>query len=383
MKNKLMKVAWWVLACSVAGPTVVMAQLDGASERKALLAERRASAMEALAAARAGPARGVKTVRVDCDQGERIMSALAKHAGALVVEVRGICPEDVTIERSDVTLRGLDPAVDGIRGQSAEPARRGGLTLSHASRIVLENISVSDGPAHGVFAEYSSLTMVNCRTERNALCGVHISAASFLVAEAIVASANLTRGIHSELGAFGSCAGCTLEGNVQAALANEGGMLTLGNSVVSGPRGIWAQDAGSYVDVDCINFGSTQPCSVTSTGYAAQALNGGYAALFGPAFTGVLRATRGGRIDVVGARQQPLPGNKANSIGEFSVILTEAWDTYFPAISRTSLWGFSHALLYQTELLARLTCDGGSDAMSDLAYPASMVSTCKSVPVTP
>ncbi|MBI2835747.1 MAG: hypothetical protein HYX76_15105, partial [Acidobacteria bacterium] len=57
------------------------------------------------------------TVKVKCAQGDSINKAIGQHPNAesLVVEISGMCSENVVVTRDRVTLRGTDPAGDGIQ----------------------------------------------------------------------------------------------------------------------------------------------------------------------------------------------------------------------------------------------------------------------------
>ena len=380
-------VAVVLLLCSAALP--VSAQEDGTpvSRLRALKAERLAARPQAAAVAAAA-----KTVVVDCTKGSTISAALDKNIGPLVVEVRGTCKENLRIERSDLTLRGADPSTDGIQGVTATSQPIAAVELNYANRIVLENLFVSDSPSGGVATWWSELVMRNCRIERNLGTGVHISAASGLEGTELVVSNNGTVGINSQRVSWVTCTGCRLENNAStAATSRMGGFMTLWDTVVSGPGGIAAWDAGSYVDVDCVNVVSEYPCSINNTsGSVARAYGGGSTALWGVgAFTGLLTAP-GGEVAVFGG-QQTRPDNRANRINYFGRLTTgKAYDAdgaQFGGptrLAQTELDRFSHAVLdEQTELAENLVCRSGSDAWSDSAYPAAKVSSCANVPKAP
>jgi len=327
-----------------------------------------------------------KTVLVDCAKGGSISAALAKNTGPLVIEVRGICRENVRIERDDLTIRGANPASDGIRGVTADPQTAAALELYYANRTRLENFSVSDSPGAGVGAWWSQLVMLNCRIERNGYTGIIISATSALTGKELVVSSNW-RGISCQRGGWVQCTGCTLEGNANwAATSLLGGDMTLLDTVVSGGRGIWARDAGSYVDVDCGSVVSSYPCSIHVSGDAASAGSGGIAYLYVVGqFTGRVQAANGGRVYVYEGQQNPgtyLPNNIWNSGWlETGIALSGGSAT---TLGRTILWNFAHAILENaTQLLDTLECETGSDAWSDTPYPKAQVLNCVNVPTIP
>lgn len=387
MKRHLAAAAVVLLLCSAAVP--VAAQDDPAPvlRLRELKAERLAARPQAVTVAMAA-----KTVVVDCAKGGTITAALAKNTGPLVVEVRGTCRENVRIERSDLTLRGADPSVDGIQGVTATPQPNAALEFYYANRIVLENLFVTDSPSGGVGAWWSQLEMRNCRIAGNLGTGIHVSAASGLTGTELVVSNNTMIGIQSRRQGYVTCTGCRLEDNTAgAARSLDGGFMTLWDTVVSGPGGIAAYGAGSYVDVDCVNVVSEYPCSINNTqGSVARAYGGGSAALWGVgAFTGMLTAA-GGEVGVYGG-QQTRPDARANRISDFGrLTAAKAWDAdgvQFggpTALARTELDRFSHATLWEeTQLSETLVCRSGSDAWSDTPYPAAKVTGCEHVPIAP
>lgn len=90
----------------------------------------------------------VKTILVDCDKGDSINKALEEKADELIIEIRGMCRENVTISRDWVTFRGHDPEVDGIESQT-DDTFAGGLTPAvvawSANGVVLENLTLRGG----------------------------------------------------------------------------------------------------------------------------------------------------------------------------------------------------------------------------------------------
>src|SRR5712691_11791438 len=94
----------------------------------------------AFGAAHSAAARPVR-VRVDCDRGERIRAALRRSADELVIEVRGMCDEDVLVERDKVTLHGASPDRDGIR--STLSGAHAALMLRRSHDVVVENLKLT------------------------------------------------------------------------------------------------------------------------------------------------------------------------------------------------------------------------------------------------
>ena len=380
MRHPILLAVGILLICSAATPAAGQDERTPASRLRALKAERVAARPQAASAAVPG-----KTVAVNCTKGETISAALVKNTGPLVIELRGTCRENVLIERSDVTLRGADPASDGIQGVTSVPQPDAALAIYHANRIRLENLFVADSPGAGMGAWYSMLQMVNCRIARNGGTGIHISLSSLDGTELVV-SQNSGPGINSQRVGRVICLGCRLVDNAPAATVHTGGFMTLWDTEVSGNQGIHAIDAGSYIDVDCFTTVSNYPCSVNVQRNAIQAFGGGQAAVWGVgAFNGAVSAADGGLVGVYSS-QQTLPVGRINQIGDFARITTGKVDVGEPAavLGTTHLGLFARGVLYDaTELPGNFTCDSTADAWSDVPYPADKVGTCKNVPTTP
>ena len=91
---------------------------------------------------------GVTTVRIDCKKGGSINEALKVNAKELIIEIQGMCKENVTVSRDWVTLRGRDPKKDGIESQMADlysDGLRPAVVGWKASRLVLENLTLRGG----------------------------------------------------------------------------------------------------------------------------------------------------------------------------------------------------------------------------------------------
>ena len=72
--------------------------------------------------ARVAAAAATKTINVDCTKGDSVQEAIDKNSGAIVVEIRGVCIENVRVENRDVTLHGLSAASDGLQSPNTSPA---------------------------------------------------------------------------------------------------------------------------------------------------------------------------------------------------------------------------------------------------------------------
>lgn len=342
---------------------------------------------------------GAKTVTVNCAKGESIQDAVDKDVGPLVVEVIGLCAENVRIERKAVTLRGADPATDGIQGVVADPPVATALAVVYSDAVRLENLSVRGGPAGGVGIWFSHAAVENCRITGNATTGLHLSSNSFLDAVELTLSENGARGLHVQRGATAFCTGCTLSDNAGfAAGAATGGLLALLDSVISGTSGLVATHE-SYADIDCVHAVTDHPCGLAASFRAALASTGGTVALWGVGdFSGQLLGVDRSLINLVGARQVSTGHNPAglpvsNLLTTDAMLWTEPVEDELGVVQQSRLMGttrvlgFSRALLTgATELDGSVLCDSAGDAWLDPAValaPGSSVVGCEHAPPAP
>lgn len=318
--------------------TPAVAQDDGRTLRKEEIAQLKRDAAKRT---RAIAGKTEKTVAVDCAKGESIQKAIDGNEGSLVIEVRGICAENVKVVGRDVTLRGSDPAVDGIQGLAVDPPALAALQFWYVKEAAVENLSLSDSPSGGIGAWYSQVNLTNCRISDNEGIGVYFSALSFSTSSRLQISGNAQAGIHANRKALFACIACDVTGNRgPQATARLGALLILLRSTVSGLNGILSVGDGSYVDIDCVSNADPHDCGLNATRWAAQA-HGGTAALWGAGdFTGSLLASNGETV-VYGARQVSLGtnaqgnpmGNRVRYFGKMTVDPFYAQDggAVFPA----------------------------------------------------
>ena len=111
------------------------------------------------------------TLKVNCHKGESVNKALAKDpdAASLVVEISGLCKENVVVTRDRVTLRGADPATDGIQAAGNTEQTDAAVWVRGAQLVVVENLKLTGGFTGLLATEVSvpHLRVNNCRLEGN------------------------------------------------------------------------------------------------------------------------------------------------------------------------------------------------------------------------
>lgn len=328
---------------------------------------------------------GAKTVAVDCTIGQKIQAAIDREDGPLVVDVHGICDENVNIVRKNVTLRGVDPLTDGIDGVVADP-QFAALRLRYVEFALVQNLTIRNGPVAGISAAFSTVILQNCRITGHAGQGVAVSQGTILDATGTTISQNGGQGVSVQTASRLFCHGCDVTGNGGFAAAGiNGGVISLLNSVVTGQRGLSSID--SYVDIDCVSEKSEHPCGLTVTGRAGQAFSEGVVAFFGAGdFTGQVEAGDGGTVHLLGARQlagaEPGQGPTANNVGRFGkLIAAEESGLQSQLFGTTNVSDFGRLLLLNSTTLAgSIQCGSAGDAWLSptiIDAPGSSVTGCE------
>ena len=191
--------------------------------------------------AAAGQAKSTKTVFVDCAKGESIAQALEEKAEELIVEIRGICEEEVQVRRSNVTLRGADPELDGIRPGADEPLDPA-LNLFGVHLVVTENLQISEGRVGLGLNSSFGIDIVNCRIRDNDTVGFILGTASGSVdlIDSEV-TGNGGTGIWVANGSALRCFNCRVEDNGafrRGIQVTNGSELTLTDSLVEAFRAV-------------------------------------------------------------------------------------------------------------------------------------------------
>ena len=136
------------------------------------------------------------TIKVNCDKGESVQSALDRLTGPATIVVTGTCNENVVIKKDDVSLQGgtydaSDPARDTILVQGARRVAITSVTVTgglngvvayQGGSLTLENSLIKTNTEKGVVAVYgSSVTVHSSTIQDNTLQGVLVNDNSALV----------------------------------------------------------------------------------------------------------------------------------------------------------------------------------------------------------
>jgi hypothetical protein len=345
------------------------------------------------------PVAEAATRKVKCGKDDLQQTINAAVSGD-TIEITGVCPGNFRIDGKDLTLLGgKSPGPHGIQGIASDTAA---LVISRSNNTHLENLSISDGAWQGVHAYYSFFSMSNCTVSRNAHNGINASNGSRLDGDHLLLEGNARGALFAGGGSYASCLECDFNGNLRfAAVADGGSLVTLLDSVVTGRSGI-ASSNYSYIDIDCLSFPTSHPCSLHMNEIAGQSFTGGTVAFYGAGdFWGQVQAYDRSEAQLVGARQlstgvirddsnpNPNPTPRSNQIGSNSSLRVEPLEDVVVESSQltgtTNVSEFSHALLYgdSTVLAGTLNCGSAGDAIVEASVdlaPGASINGCEHAP---
>lgn len=309
-----------------------------------------------------------KTVTVDCAAGGSINAALRRTAPVLVVEIRGVCVEDVVITRDNVTLRGADPAVDGIRAISGAAGNPTVAVEAPAHTVSLENLTIGEGNDGVRVRNARDVFVKGCRLEKNTAWGaaVWFGAASF---SDTTATLNHTGGIFAA-GSDVVCHSCAIVDNV-GPTGLSGGAVYAASSRVS-LTGTLLRGSNHGLDLDP---GSEVQASGTTIGGAITAIRQVRSR------TGLLEGKLEGRLEVDGG-ELVLFGVQQTSNPLFNRVRNSGFVRLEPAgtgaatelLGTTRFETFSRGVALGASLDV-LQCSSGADVFCDAATTRTS-STC-------
>jgi hypothetical protein len=192
-----------------------------------------------------------KTVKVKCNHGDTIADALTQGMPGepLVVNIWGVCNENVTITRNHVTLQGKNPNRSEIRGvPETDPFEESPITLLGAQLVVIDNLTVSGGGSSGIAASASFFTVSNSVIEDNGFHGIAVFAGSVARIDDNMIHGNSRHGI-SVTAAFAQIINNTIEDNVDGIRVFAGGNALIGETIggTPGPNTIKTNGTGIAV----------------------------------------------------------------------------------------------------------------------------------------
>jgi hypothetical protein len=324
------------------------------------------------------------TLKVDCARGESINKALSQPvAGSLVVEISGLCHENVVVTRDRVTLRGADPATDGVDALDNAEITDAAVWVRDAHHVVLENLKLTGGFI-GLLAtnvNVPSMILTNCRMEGNSNFGMQLQQ-SLVEATDTVFDSNGSINTTSFGGSRFLCRQCTFS-NPQSglrinALVSNGSRLLFNDCTLTG-GGIQSDDALVLVSDSSIQYFAPNGPAVNASGASTIVLT--RVQVEGP-----LRFSQSSTVQLFGVTQMPVPGfpGPLNSVDNsaFARIGDASLATGGPPVIASSVQGFALrnfsnlSLLQTSHVTGNLVCSTGGNAFCQTPANVSGTSNC-------
>ena len=135
------------------------------------------------------------TIKVNCDTGETVQSALDRLNGPATIKVKGTCYENIVISKDDVTIQGgvfvgTDPNQNTIRLFGARRVLitkvtvrgdKDGIVAEQGGSLTVESSRIQNNAKNGIVANFGALVIVNeCTIADNTGDGILASANSSL-----------------------------------------------------------------------------------------------------------------------------------------------------------------------------------------------------------
>ncbi len=314
-----------------------------------------------------------RTVSVDCAKKDSINEALEKHPDdELIIEIKGICQEDVLVQRDNVTLRGSDPASDGIAAVTSDPADTGiALHIREAKRVAVENLKITGGGLTGLMANNANhrpqIEVSNCRVEGNGVIG------AFLVNSRVRFTDTVFTGNGQSDGGVGI-------------VASEASLLICDRCMIK-DNPVGTADIGLQLQVQ--STATLFDSEVEGVAGSIVASRSCHVNMFGGTLEGAFSASFKSEIDLFGVVQAPLATDDFNLAQHDSYVRLRALATENPAdppilseIDHIFFFGFSNGH-FRGSTIKQLSCVDESKALCNASVTVTGASTCGACPPAP
>ncbi|HEX6183772.1 MAG TPA: hypothetical protein VFZ44_07670 [Pyrinomonadaceae bacterium] len=327
--------------------------------------------------------------KVNCHKGESVNKALSKQpdATALVIEISGVCHENVVVTRDRVTLRGADPDDDGIQAVANVEQHDTALWVRGAQFVTVENLKLSGGFA-GLTATDTNLPflrLLNCRVEDNLQFGIQLEVA-LLTAEDTTIGPNTRFNVGAFAGSRFECRDCTITTPPTSTVRDSvfiasGSSLLLFDSTVTGGGINVGNSSANVVDSSLAAFPAPGAASVIG-GASSNVI------LTRTQVEGPMRFSQGATALLFGVTQTPgsSPGPTPNVADDASYVKIGNASPAVPVpgpppiasnVLGFNLSNFSNASLLQTsQVTGNLNCSLGANAVCPFSANVSGTANC-------
>ena len=313
-----------------------------------------------------------KEIFIDCADGDSINKALTRGEIELLIHIDGICTEDVVVRRDRVTLRGQDPAVDGIRAATVDDPYGAALFIRGGRIVNVENLQLTGAKHAGLLIEdvRRNVVLRNLRIEGNQEVGM-IASNSLVVGFDLAITNNGLAGAGLSENAYLRCDDCTIADNPSASngfgvLGSAGALLTFTRGSISALFPL-SMRFNSVADVQ----------GATIAGLVALDASGSARIRArGTTIDGSIRADEDSQIDLRNSRQVFNPAAGGNVVAGASQMSVSDGSQL---IGETAFDEFSTGLFSGASELETLACSSGSDAVCEVGVTMTS-SSCSSCP---
>ena len=303
---------------------------------------------------------GPKQARVKCDQGQSIQDAVDRANGPSTIFIDGVCVEDVTITKDDITLSG------NISGSESGPGGSGTISgtvdIKGADRIVIEFLTITGSGEGANVTNGSSALLESNFINNNVQCGVQVTNESSLTLLRNTISDNGRPAPFFESGVFvGSSTvisrGNTITGNGYGAIEVDtqgywrNGLFVARNQGVSPDPA----DLDIFVQNGCAQGAAPGSCGAAGS-IGIEVFNGGNVNLRNADVTGFIEVATGSNFSAQTSKVSGDIDNSGNSVVRVVNI---------PAVNPPSLTDFTGTLFCSNGAVANFsavqcgqTCSG-------------------------
>lgn len=337
-------------------------------------------------------AQQIAVEKVNCTKGDSITKALDEHRGdRLVVEIAGMCHENVILTRDGVTLRGTNPATDGIAAIRNSEQTDAALWARGAQLFTIQNLRLTGGFA-GLLATDVDVVfprIINSRLDGNVQWSVLLEASVIEVEDSTLGPNDVF-----VVGAFGGssfrCTSCTVTKGTsvirqETMFAGTGSQILLSDTSVIG-GGLNITNSSATI------FDSSLQAFAASTASSIAGIGASVIQLTRTQVEGQMRFVQGANASLLGVTQTsglstgPTP-NVADDASFVKVANASPGvpPTGPPTIASTvlgfNLSNFSNASLLQTsQVSGNLSCALGANAVCTTPANVSGTSNCNLCP---
>lgn len=325
-------------------------------------------------------AQSATTVRVNCNRRDSISDAIERRRNVqeLVVEIEGMCRENVILTRDRVTLRGTNPATDGIQAVANTNQIDAALWVRGAHMVTVENLKLTGGFTGLLATDVNTpwLRVVNSRLESNGTYGLVLENSLVLGEDTVLHdNGSLSAGVFA--GSRLQCVRCTMSDPRDTPV---GGIQ---NNILA------FQDSSIFLVETTLTNGGISGTGAnlllidSTIGGAIRAVQQSHLNMTRGQLNGSLQVIQNSGANLLGVSQTPtIPTPNVVDDSSFVKIGDATPATGGPPSIPSSLFGFNlrhfsnFSLLQNSQITGNLNCQQGANAFCSNPAKVSGTSNC-------